>query len=206
MVIFGTRGITYTSGKGRFHCPECKCDQEYKRKRVRRFFTLFSIPIIPLNLLGEYIECMSCKNSFKESVLDLTSTNAGHQFKAEFHFSIKRVMIMMLMADGKIDDSEIKTIKSVYSDVADSQIEESDIREEIKLVQKEYHSVDDYLKNVSPFLNNSGKEMVLKACLNVAMADGKITKEEEKKMGEVAKSLGMTQKQYEDLIISLLSQ
>lgn len=65
MIIFGTRGITTTPEKGDFHCPSCDATQKYGLKRVRRFFTLYFIPLIPLNKLGEYVECVTCKDTYK---------------------------------------------------------------------------------------------------------------------------------------------
>ena len=66
MIIFGTRGITYRKDGGRFFCPECDGEQPYDRKRVRRFFTLYFIPLIPLNLLAEYIECPRCGGTYRD--------------------------------------------------------------------------------------------------------------------------------------------
>ncbi len=50
MIIFGTRGITYSKGNGEFFCPTCADKKPYKHKRVRRFFDLYFVPIVPLDL------------------------------------------------------------------------------------------------------------------------------------------------------------
>jgi len=39
-ILFGTRGITYSAGDGTFFCPECNAKAKYRKRRVRRFFTL----------------------------------------------------------------------------------------------------------------------------------------------------------------------
>ena len=70
MIIFGTRGVTMNSKSGTFHCPECNAQRSFQHKKVRRFFTLYFIPLIPLDLLGEFVECEGCKNTFKPGVLD----------------------------------------------------------------------------------------------------------------------------------------
>jgi hypothetical protein len=51
MIIFGTRGITYTKDRGTFFCPGCSSEQPYEWKRVRRVFTLYFILVIPLNVV-----------------------------------------------------------------------------------------------------------------------------------------------------------
>ena len=51
MIIFGTRGITYRMAAGRFACPSCGPGTGFTHRRVRRFFTLYFIPVIPLDQL-----------------------------------------------------------------------------------------------------------------------------------------------------------
>ena len=43
MIIFGTRGVSSTTGSGRFYCPRCEQERPYHSKRMRRFFTLYFI-------------------------------------------------------------------------------------------------------------------------------------------------------------------
>ena len=96
MIIFGTRGITYRKDGGRFFCPECDGEQPYDRKRVRRFFTLYFIPLIPLNLLAEYIECPRCGGTYREDILSCDPRAAKEKVDAEFHRAVRRVMIGMM--------------------------------------------------------------------------------------------------------------
>lgn len=76
-ILFGFRGITYGKGKGTFQCPYCEEQTSYERKRVRRFFTLFFIPLIPLDLLLEYVECRRCYHNFRPEALSLPADLVG---------------------------------------------------------------------------------------------------------------------------------
>ena len=67
--IFGTRNVGTTKDQGTFYCPECQGYRPYKHKRVRRFISLYFLPVIPLDKLGEYVECQECGKRFDESVL-----------------------------------------------------------------------------------------------------------------------------------------
>ena len=58
--IGGTKGVTSVVGSGKFYCPECGQETEYLHKQVRRAATVFFVPVVNLDLLGEYIECQSC--------------------------------------------------------------------------------------------------------------------------------------------------
>ncbi|MBA3819711.1 MAG: hypothetical protein H0X17_12515 [Deltaproteobacteria bacterium] len=40
LIIFGTRGVTYGSDGGQFFCPDCEGKEQYRHRKVRRFFTL----------------------------------------------------------------------------------------------------------------------------------------------------------------------
>ena len=69
MIIWGSRVREKETGSGQFHCPRCNTQQTYKRKRVARYFTLYFIPIVETQYLGEYVECQSCRFQFKPDVL-----------------------------------------------------------------------------------------------------------------------------------------
>lgn len=70
MIIFGTTGIQTVESRGSFHCPACGPRAFYQRKSVRRFFTLFFVPLIPLNRMGTFIVCDRCGGNFKPEVLE----------------------------------------------------------------------------------------------------------------------------------------
>jgi hypothetical protein len=57
---------------GAFFCPECACDRQFSFKEVRRYFAIYSIPFLPLDLVGKYIECNECKEQFHPSLVDDT--------------------------------------------------------------------------------------------------------------------------------------
>ncbi len=69
LIFFGTRSVTMSYKKGDYVCPDCGPTQ-YNWKRQRRFFTLYFIPLIPLDLLNEYVECQGCKSTWDTSILD----------------------------------------------------------------------------------------------------------------------------------------
>src|SRR5512138_1598119 len=108
LIIFGTRGVTYGSEGGQFFCPSCGEKQSYLHKRVRRFFTLYFIPLIPLDLLGEYIECQSCTSTYKTTILDYNPEKAAAAEEAEFQKAMRRVLVLMMLADGVVEQSEIE--------------------------------------------------------------------------------------------------
>lgn len=191
-VIFGTRGVTMTKETAHFHCPSCNATQQYRHRRVRRFFTLYFIPLIPLDLVGEYVECQGCQNSYKLAVLSYDPAAGQAQFEAEFHGAVKRVMVSMMLADGAVEEREVATIRSVYQRLAGQELARSDVDREIDLARSDGRGVIEALKDLSPGLNDPGKELVVKAALYVAAADGNFDEKEKDLVGEIGAALGMT--------------
>jgi tellurite resistance protein len=192
MIIFGTRGITYNVKAGDFHCPSCGGKQAYRHQRVRRFFTLYFIPCIPLDQLGEYVECQACSNTYKLTVLDYDPDAGVREFEAEFHRVVKRVMALMVLADGNVDDGEIEMLRGMYKQITRLDLSEADVRAEVAAAQTDGKGVAAWVAGVVGSLNDSGKEMVLRAAFLVANADGEFADSERKLLVEIGTALQMT--------------
>ena len=50
-ILFGTKGRAIETDSGQFHCPNCNIKEEYGKKYVQDWFTLFFIPIF-----GQYLK------------------------------------------------------------------------------------------------------------------------------------------------------
>ena len=203
VIIFGTRGVTYSADSGTFHCPQCASQSGYRQRRVRRFFTLYFIPVIPLDKLGEYIECDNCAGTFTEGVLNYDPNAQDRMIEAAYHSACKRVMVLMMLADGIIDDDEIQAIQGIYEAIVGRPVSESEVREEIRQAQSDGLSVSEYTANLVGVLNTSGKEFIIKAAHGVAMADDIMAPEERMLMDEIADALELTKAHYRGLLAEL---
>ena len=202
MIIFGARGVTTTPERGEFNCPSCRSKQQYGLKRVRRFFTLYFIPVIPLDKQGEYVECLNCNDTFKPNILDYDPVKNSVAIEAEYHSAIKKVMIHVLLSDGVIDEDEVVTAQDIYQRIAGQKIEKSQLHKEIEQIEASNESLSSTLINLQGSLNDEGKEMVVKAALYVAMADGEFQKEEQAMLVQIGKDLGMTQAHLKGVLSS----
>ena len=189
MIIFGTRGVTYGAGKGMFHCPRCGA-QSYKHKRVRRFFTLYFVPLVPLDLLGEYVECQGCYSTWDPEILGVQREDEA--FAAEFELAIRRVMVLMMLADGVVDDDEVDTIKQIYAQLAESELTDAQVADEIAAAERDGVGLDAYLGALVARLNDSGKELVVRAAWMVAAADGQFSPEEQALLKQIGDVLEMS--------------
>lgn len=191
MIIFGTRGVKSTIKSGDFHCPQCQNSRPYRHRKVTKFFTLYFIPLIPLGSAGEYVECGSCKGTFIPRVLE-NHPEKKEEFMAVYEQAIKHSMVLIMLADGEIDENEMNQVLAIFNKFGNKEIDLAELAEYVKQVEREKEDVTTYLKKVAGYLNEHGKETVIKCGLSVAAADGNIDDSEMKMIIEMGKALDMS--------------
>ena len=174
LIIFGTRGVTYGSEGGQFYCPDCDGEKAYRHRKVRRFFTLYFIPLIPLDLLGEYIECQTCTSTYKPTVLAFDPKATEKREEAEFRQAMRRVLVLMMLADGVVEESEIQAIQGILGKLENRIVERS--------------------------------EMVVRAALLVATADGKFDDTERDALAKMATALNLSRAHYSGIVNEVLTE
>jgi len=174
MIIFGTRGVRSTINKGTFDCPQCESHQDYKHKKVRNFFTLYFIPVIPLGHLGEYVECQKCRGTFVPKVLDYNKNADSNKFLSEYEKAIKHCMVLIMLADGEIDDNEMLMVQVIFNRFSHNDITMEELESYVKEVEENPEHPSTYLKKIAPSLNYHGKTVVIQSALSVAASDGNI--------------------------------
>jgi hypothetical protein len=171
-ILFGWRSVTYNAAKGEFFCPHCRARRPYTHKKVRRFFTLFFIPVIPLDALGEYVECATCRQTFKPEVLvqalQSQLENEDRQkerITSSFRLAMKQVAMISALADGGLDDQELLNIQAVTGEALP-------LNQQVNprlLPSADGKPADlQFLINIAGELSDKGKEMLLRAAHTVA--------------------------------------
>ena len=59
-LLFGVTSRTSTVSEGTFACPVEGASRPYRHQRVRKWFTLFFVPVLPLGRGHERVQCLSC--------------------------------------------------------------------------------------------------------------------------------------------------
>ena len=191
MIIWGWKGRTSKAATGEFFCPECKNYESYTHKIVKNWFTLYFIPVIPLKVLGEYVECDTCKSTYKLDALEYDPRAEQQKAQAIFALATRDVMLKMAMADGSVDEEEILKIIGVFENVTKHEITREQIDQRIIELEAEPQDISSYASTVSGFLNETGKEMVLRGAIAIAKADGIIDEGELSALHRLSEALDL---------------
>jgi len=187
ILIWGFKALFKTIGSGTFFCPNEGGDRGYQLKQARKWFTFFWIPIIPLKVLGEQIECGSCGAAYDPRVLELPTTS---HIQDRLTSALRLVVVAMLRVDDVIEPEEktraIEIAKRLGHDDYDLELLNRD------LVELKVGDLDEELVAVAQMLTTQGQEAVIEACLALAAADGHIDDSELDVIIDAGRSLGMS--------------
>ena len=185
-IIFGTRGITRTISEGVFRCPSCRQDKAYALKSVRRWFTLFFIPVIPLDALEEFIECQSCQSTYNDQVLSIP-TDA--QFRAMSDDIIRRLIVGIVRADGQIAQAETEYAVALARPLLQSNYTTEDFVTDAKTLADQ--DMLPALRRFAGVTNEHGKARVLEVATLLSASDGEIHDTEVRLIHDIADALGV---------------
>lgn len=127
-------------------------------------------------------------------------------FQVDFRGAVKRVMVLMMLADGDIRAEEIGAIQAVYKHLADVELSEQDVEREVYMAKSDGRSIEQFLMVLSAVLSDEGKEMIIKAAYMVAAADGELHTKEKQLIDTVASCLQVEQDRLKQTLASLPGQ
>lgn len=177
--------------EGEFFCPKCNGQTGYQAKEVRRWFSLLAVPLLPLAAPESVVECTICNGTYELDVLDATLNADEQAFLKSFEQAILHAMLLLMMADGHIDDAEVKTVIDVYAKLTDKQLAPQDVVAHAEHALAAGHTLNDYLASIADVLNDDGKRLVVRSMTLVASADGKMDDAERETIIECAGVIGL---------------
>lgn len=187
ILIWGFKARSKAVATGTFYCPREGGDRTYEHKAAKRWFTFFWIPMIPLNDLGDFVECTSCQSTYYPSVL--TAKTAG-EIEDVTTTAIRTVVVSMLKADGVVEPAERQAALTVVSRFASHPYGAADLDDDLATVN--VSSLTDHLEELGAVLNEHGKESILTAAVYLAGADGSVDESELQVAREIGKALTMS--------------
>ena len=160
MIIFGTTGITRTPGRGNFYCPGCGPDATYAHKKVQRFFTLYFIPLIPLDVVGEYIQCERCGGEFNMEALNFDPSQQAQALEEIFNLATRHTLIATILSNGGVHENQIATLHQEYQQLTQSVVDDEQLRQEVATLHAEGANITELLQGIAHAVNDQGNERV----------------------------------------------
>jgi hypothetical protein len=189
LIIFGLRVFFRTLAQGAFHCRRCGGDREYRHRAGRRWFTLFFLPVIPLNAVGEHVQCTSCKTRY---VTDVLSQPTTAQMQAALPAGMRAAVSAMLRSGDPSNPASrqraIETVRASGVPNYDEAMLNADL-------MQPFEAIRPALNQVGAQLTVQAREWYLAEVIRIAMADGPLTDTERHAALAIGGDLGMTQAQ-----------
>lgn len=187
LLIWGYKALYKTLAEGTFYCPHEGGDRSYRTRQARRWFTFFWIPIIPLKVLGEFVECQACRNAYDPKVLTMPTAADMMNNLAN---GMRQAVVALITADGNVEDAEREVGLAVMQRYTDTPYTDRHLDDDLKDLKHGDLSIQ--LEGVAGMLNDSGKESLVAACIEIAAADGSIDESELAEVKKAGLALGMS--------------
>ena len=210
-IVFGTTGLKHKVSDSPIldnSCPNCD-NGNLVNKLYRRWFTLFWIPLIPLDVVDRFYECDGCSSAYSEDIKSILTQSQekqdAAQIEARFIFGKALIASMTHMAiiDGDFDQQEEREIMDAMEAFEESKSELMEVYEKVKRDKNHDNFVFDLLSTARTQLSSEALINILAQAAVVLLADGKIEKEEENLMKDYLVACGLPKTMYSTLIDKL---
>lgn len=198
-MIWGLRVRSKLLGSGTFCCPNCGVDRRYSHREARRWFTAFFIPLIPLKVIGEFVQCDTCKTNYKPAVLSLPTTES---LQKNLVLAMRQAIVTVL---GKTPTpAEAHEAILVLSSFAGTEWHEDDLSADIEHLDTSELSTQ--LARLADGLKEQGKERIVAGCARVASTGGTIDRAQRDIVMRIAADIGMTPAHARGVIDEVIEQ
>jgi hypothetical protein len=189
LIIFGLRVFYRTIAQGTFHCRRCGGDRQYRHRAGRRWFTLFFLPVIPLNTVGEDVQCTTCRTRY---VTDVLSQPTTAQMQAALPAGMRAAVSAMLRSgDPASAVSRQRAIEAVIGSGVPN-YDEAMLNADL---MQPFEAIRPALNQVGGQLTVQAREWYLADVIRIGLADGLLTDGERHAARVIGLDLGMTQAQ-----------
>ena len=162
MILIGEMNITYTKAIGEFYCPACERENPCQHKRVRRFLTIYFVPLIPLDLVSEHVRCLVCRQNHPLKSMELQKEDYERELRTQFAADVKRMMVLTMLADGVIEEEELETIQSFYWRLCEEALSEEQILHEAEQAKRAKTSAAVYAQAISNRRTDEEKSWIIR--------------------------------------------
>lgn len=129
-------------------------------------------------------------------------TDTTHDRATGYRFLIQS-MILMALIDGHVADEEIEMIDSIHEQLTEERLGTETIKAFVEDLQGQEEAFIESLRENAPKIFEPTKDLIVKGCYLVLMADGIVDDAERGLLNRLTNALGVTYDRLESLIDSL---
>lgn len=192
LLIFGLRIYFRTVGQGTFHCQRCGGDRPYRRRSGRRWIHLFFVPLIPLDRVGEYVQCDTCRAKYRTEALRMPTTA---QMQAALPAGMQAAAIAMLRSGDPASVAARQHVIEAVKGAGLAGYDEAGVEADLAGLGVLADELGTRLNVLAGQLEMPAREWFLAEIVRVGLADGPLTDPERQAVHAIAAGLGMTSAQ-----------
>lgn len=199
MIIWGTRGLTRNGKVARFFCPQCDGERDYRTVKVQRFFTLYFIPIIPMDVVYEGVRCETCASEFKPTVVSYDPRAEREAVQREVNRGLVEILLTFSALSGRSNAAHFAAIRSHLDAIGCQDFSADEIA---ALAGEGRMDMAHTAGRIGPQMTAMGQEALVKGALLSAAPDGPPNAETERLLAELAGALGMSEVHLRGVVAS----
>jgi hypothetical protein len=189
MLIFGLRVFFRTVGDGMFHCQRCGGDRHYRHRAGRRWFHILFIPLIPLDRMGEHIQCTGCRCRYRLGVLAIPT---AAQMAAALPAGTLAAATYMLLAGDPASELARRRAVDVIKGAGLAEYDEAALDQDLLRSAMAGSDLASPLNSLAVQLAVPAREWFVADVVRIGLADGVLCDEERLAARHIAAHLGLT--------------
>jgi tellurite resistance protein len=208
LVGMGSRVRYRTLATGVFHCERCGGDRPYRHRSGRRWAQFFGLPVVPLERTGEHLRCTICHTCYR---IELLAVPTVEQMQAALLAATTSATLAMLAAGGSASKAARRRAVELITSAGSPQYGEADLAQALDyagqapatdlLARDQVPGLRTAIEMAAIQLETRAKEWFLGKVVQVGLADGSLSDAEREVTGTVARYLGLSQAQAQDVIL-----
>lgn len=198
MLIIGEKQITKEVANGTFECPVCDSRQGYRHRQIKQYFSLFFIPLLPMNDSANYVICNHCLCCFDPRIL----TEPAVYSDPINHRAMRRALCYLLAGygDSSVGRQQLSAIFQTYNGIT---LSPATVAQELQAITGGDSPTLPMLHKLSPQLSTHAKHQLLLACYQLCQGLTEMSFEDRVRINTLAAELELSIPEVNYLISTL---